>query len=107
MPPGHVRTDVSCVRVRQEPYSEQTVEIALGTKGAFENGNISTLTRRVAADRVVSAVPPPRGEPKPPKGARDAPGGRTPPQGHRVTGPPRVGRGLQPGRHRPPRGDHP
>lgn len=61
-------------------YREQTVEIALEPKGAFENGNIGTLTclragdarphrqaRRVAADRVVSAVPPPRGKPKPPK----------------------------------------
>ncbi len=48
-------------------YHEQTVEIALGPKGAFENGNIGTLTRRVPADLVVSAVPPPRGKPKPPK----------------------------------------
>ncbi|MFQ5668211.1 MAG: hypothetical protein ACE5I7_17510, partial [Candidatus Binatia bacterium] len=47
-------------------YREQTVEIALGPKGAFENGNIGTLTRRVPADRVVSAVPPRRGRPKPP-----------------------------------------
>ena len=46
-------------------YREQTVEIALGPKGAFENGNIGTLTRQVPADRVVSAVPPPRGKPKP------------------------------------------
>ena len=28
-------------------YREQTVEIALGPKGAFENGNVGTLTRRV------------------------------------------------------------
>ncbi|MCL6644810.1 MAG: hypothetical protein K6U88_07510, partial [Dehalococcoidia bacterium] len=42
-------------------YREQTVEIALGPKGAFENGNIGTLTRRVPADRVVCAVPPRRG----------------------------------------------
>ncbi len=48
-------------------YREQTVEIALGPKGAFENGNIGTLTRRVPADRVVSAVPPPRGKPKLPR----------------------------------------
>jgi hypothetical protein len=45
---------------------EQTVEIALGPEGAFENGNIGHLTRRVPADRVVSAVPPPRYAPKPP-----------------------------------------
>jgi hypothetical protein len=30
-------------------YREQTVEIALGPKEAFENGNVGTLTRRVAA----------------------------------------------------------
>ena len=51
-------------------YREQTVEIALGPHVAFENGNIGTLTRRVPADRVVSAVPPPRGKPKPPKEPR-------------------------------------
>src|SRR3990172_7181500 len=39
-----------------DTYREQTVEIALGPKGAFENGNIGPLTRRVAADRVVSAI---------------------------------------------------
>src|SRR3989338_6766878 len=32
-----------------------------------ENGNSGTLTRRVPADRVVSAIPPPRGKPKPPQ----------------------------------------
>jgi hypothetical protein len=46
---------------------EQTVEIALGPKGAFENGNVGRLTRRVPADQVISAIPPPRGKPKPPK----------------------------------------
>lgn len=51
-------------------YREQTVEIALGPKGAFENGNVGTLTRRVAADRVVSAVLPPRGQPKLPREPR-------------------------------------
>ena len=39
-------------------YREQTVEIALGAKGAFENGNIGTLTRQVPAERVISALPP-------------------------------------------------
>jgi hypothetical protein len=48
-------------------YREQTVEIALGPQGAFENGNIGRLTRRVPADQVVSAIPPRRGKPKPPK----------------------------------------
>ena len=51
-------------------HREQTVEITLGPKGAFENGNIGTLTRRVPADRVVSAVPPRRGQPRPPKDPR-------------------------------------
>ena len=46
---------------------EQTVEIALGPKGTFENGNIGTLMRRVPADRVLSAVPPWRGKPKRPQ----------------------------------------
>ena len=46
-------------------YREQTVEIALGPKGAFKNGNVGAVTRRVAADRVVSAQPEPRGRPKP------------------------------------------
>jgi hypothetical protein len=51
-------------------YREQTVEIALGPKGAFENGNIGTLTRRVAADRVVHAVPSRVLHRKPPKAPR-------------------------------------
>ncbi len=48
-------------------YREQRVEIALGPKGAFENGNIGILTRQVPASQVISAVPPPRGKPKLPK----------------------------------------
>jgi hypothetical protein len=51
-------------------YREQTVEIALGPKGAFENGNIGTLTRQVPADRVVHAVPPRVLSRKPPKAPR-------------------------------------
>lgn len=35
---------------------EQTVEIALGPKEAFENGNVGTLKRRVTADRVVNVA---------------------------------------------------
>lgn len=54
-------------------YREQTVEIALGPHGAFENGNIGTLTRRVPGSQVVSAIPPPRGTPKPPKVPRTPP----------------------------------
>ena len=52
------------------PYREQTVEIALGPKGAFENGNIGALKRRMLSDKVVSAVLPPRGNPKPSKVAK-------------------------------------
>jgi len=47
-------------------YREQTVEIALGAKGAFENGNIGTLTRQVPAERVISALPPKDRNRKPP-----------------------------------------
>jgi hypothetical protein len=46
-------------------YREQTVEIAFGPKGAFENGNIGGLTRRIANGRVVRADQPRR--PKPPR----------------------------------------
>ena len=48
-------------------YREQRVEIALGPKGAFDNGNIGALTRRVSGDRTVSAVLQVRGNPKPPR----------------------------------------
>ena len=48
-------------------YREQTVEIALGPKGAFENGNIGALRRRAPPDQVLSAVLPGRGNPKPPR----------------------------------------
>lgn len=51
-------------------YREQTVEIALGPKGAFENGNIGNLTRRVPADRVINALPPRVRNRKPPKAPR-------------------------------------
>jgi hypothetical protein len=48
-------------------YRDQMVEIAPGgPKGAFENCNIGALTRRVSTDRVVTAQPPLRGNPKPP-----------------------------------------
>ncbi len=55
---------------------DQTVEVALGPEGAFENGNIGVLTRQVPADRVVSAVPTLRYAPKPPEPPREP---RTPP----------------------------
>jgi hypothetical protein len=58
------------IRVPDAPkptFSDQTVEITLGPKGAFENGNVGTLTRRLNVDLVVSATPKPRpSKPKPP-----------------------------------------
>jgi hypothetical protein len=51
-------------------YREQRVEIALGPKGAFDNGNIGALTRRLAADRVIRATPLHRGNPKSSKVAK-------------------------------------
>jgi len=48
-------------------YREKIVEIALGPKGAFVNGNLGALTRRVSANDVVSTAPAPRGQPKPPR----------------------------------------
>jgi len=50
-------------------YREQKVEIALGPKGAFENGNVCTLTRRMAADQTVRAFPIGRGNSRPPRRA--------------------------------------
>ena len=49
---------------------DQTVEIALEPRGTFEDGHIGTLTRRVPADRVVSAVPLRRTTPTTPKGPK-------------------------------------
>ena len=62
----HVATD-GHHRALGTPYREQTVEIALGPKGAFRNGNVGAVTRQVTTGRVVSALPEPRGSPRPPK----------------------------------------
>ena len=43
---------------------EQTVETALGPNGAFDNGNIGSLKRTAPMDKV-TAIPPPRGSPRP------------------------------------------
>lgn len=48
-------------------HQEQTVEIALGPKGAFENGNIGTIKRQVLPNGVVNAVPPRLSKPRPQK----------------------------------------
>ena len=41
-------------------YGEQTVEIALGPNGAFQDGNVAALTRRAASRRLLTATPPRR-----------------------------------------------
>jgi hypothetical protein len=62
----HVAADArDCVPVAA--YHEQTVEIALGPKGAFEADKVGTVTRQVAAERIVTAVPPHPGKPKTPR----------------------------------------
>ena len=62
----HVAGD-GCHGTPVAAYRQQTVEIALGPKGAFENGNIGALTRRTPPDQVLSAVPPGRGNPRQPR----------------------------------------
>lgn len=56
--------------VPEAEFHEQTVEIALGPKGAFESGNVGTLKRRVAADRVVNVAAKARRSAKPPRQPR-------------------------------------
>lgn len=51
-------------------HRNQTVEIALGPKGAFENGDVGVLRRREPTDQVVSAMPSSRSIPKPAKEPR-------------------------------------
>jgi len=52
-------------------YQEQTVEIALGPKGAFENGNVGSFKRQIPFNEVVNAVPPRRSsKPRPHKTPR-------------------------------------
>jgi hypothetical protein len=51
-------------------YREQTVEIALGPKGAFKNGSVGAVTRRVPANRIVRATSAPRSKSKPTRGPK-------------------------------------
>lgn len=51
-------------------FHEQTVEIALGPKGAFENGTVGALKRRVRADRVVNMSARARRSARPPRQPR-------------------------------------
>jgi hypothetical protein len=46
------------------------VEVTLGLKGAFENGNIGTLRHQAPPNQVLRAVLPGRGDPKPPREPR-------------------------------------
>jgi hypothetical protein len=48
-------------------YHEQTVEIGLGPKGAFQTGIVSALKRRVAPDQTVNALSAKARNRKPPK----------------------------------------
>lgn len=48
-------------------YFQQSIEIALGPKGAFENANVGALTRQVHTCQIVRAIPSPRDKPKPPR----------------------------------------
>ena len=43
-------------RVPVAAYREQTVEIGLGPKGPFQNGNVGSLKRSVAPDQTVNAL---------------------------------------------------
>ena len=65
----HITPELRDVRPKATDH-DQTVEIVLGPKGTFENGNLGTLTRRVPADWVVSAVPQRRTTPTTPKGPK-------------------------------------
>ena len=57
-------------------YQEQSVEVALGPKGAFRDGNLGRLTRLVPTEQVVSALSERARRAKPPKPPREP---RTPP----------------------------
>jgi hypothetical protein len=46
---------------------KQTVQIALGPKGAFKNSSVGAVTRMVTADQVVTAVQEPRGRSRSPR----------------------------------------
>ena len=57
---GHHRATADGIR-------EQTVEIALGSRGAFRNGNVGVVKRCGAMDWGVSALPGPGTKPKHPR----------------------------------------
>jgi hypothetical protein len=75
--PGPVEPDVyfrilHCAQVCRNnvpvaTYREQTVELAVASKGTFKDDPIVNVTRRTPVERIVSAITPLRGDPKPPK----------------------------------------
>jgi len=65
----HIALDVNNIFADAD-LIEQKVEIALGSKEAFENGNVGTMTRRVTAARVVNAAANACRRPKPPRPTR-------------------------------------
>jgi hypothetical protein len=46
-------------------YRKQDVEIALGPKAVFGNANITSMGRQMPEGKVLTAIPPPRGSPRP------------------------------------------
>ncbi len=60
----HVTHDYSTTSSK---YHEQTVEISLGPKPTFRNGDFRKLSRKVESKQIVSAVPPRLRNRKPPK----------------------------------------
>jgi len=60
----HIAPDVSNIFADAD-LIEQKVEIALGSKEAFENGSVGTFKRRVTADRLVNAAAKARRSAKP------------------------------------------
>jgi len=51
-------------------YRKQDVEIALGPKAVFGNGNFGSMARQMPEGKVLTAIPPPRGSPRPLKEPR-------------------------------------
>jgi hypothetical protein len=46
-------------------YRKQDVEIALGPKAVFGNGDFGSMNRQMPEGKVLTAIPPPRGSPRP------------------------------------------
>jgi len=77
-PPGMALPEVMFRIVHEAPegngpaaYRDQAVEVALGPKDAFKNGNVGNVVRRVPKKLVVCAVPPSQANPRPLKVPRE------------------------------------